>query len=182
MRDRTTGEYVIFDFKTKPIKINGGTVNKKGKQLRGFDYVNSTRFSPKSHNDEYNFQLSLYAEMLAKRGIKISKKAIIPILYEVVDSNGGKQQITKIRVSDTYGSKLDSEGHYVKVSLNDSKSKVQWIAENKDIRTTIKAIMYKDYSDFENEKQAKRYIEAVETVSKLVGKLRAKLETQQKVQ
>lgn len=182
MRDRTTGEYVIFDFKTKPIKINGGTVNKKGKQLRGFDYVNSTRFSPKSHNDEYNFQLSLYAEMLAKRGIKISKKAIIPILYEVVDSNGGKQQITKIKVSDTYGSRLDSEGHFVKVSLNDSKSKVQWIAENKDVRTTIKAIMYKDYSDFENEKQAKRYIEAVETVSKLVGKLRAKLETQQKVQ
>jgi hypothetical protein len=42
--------------------------------------------------------------------------------------------------------------------------------------------MYKDYSDFENEKQAKWYIEAVETVSKLVGKLRAKLETQQKVQ
>lgn len=182
MRDKQTGEYVLMDFKTKPGKLNGKQINKKGKALRGFDYVNSRRFSPKSHNDEYNFQLSLYSEMLSKRGIKISKKAIIPILYDVVDDSSGKQTLTKIYVSPTYGSRQDSEGKFVKTALNDKKSGVQWIAEDKMVETDIKARMYGDLSGFDNEKQGKRYLNAVDEASKLISKLRTKLQTQQKVQ
>lgn len=182
MRDKKTGEYVLFDFKTKPIKLNGKNLNKKNRKFYGFSFVNSKTFSPKSNNDEYNFQLSLYAEMLSKRGIKISKKAIIPILYEVVESGTGSQTVTKVSVSPTYGSKLDSGGNYVSIGLNDQKAKVQWIADDKSVQNDIKARMYRDFSGFDNEQQAKRYMNAVDEATKLIGKLRTKLKTQQKVQ
>jgi hypothetical protein len=120
--------------------------------------------------------------MLSKRGIKISRKAIIPILYDVVDDSSGKQTLTKIYVSPTYGSKKDSENNFVKTALNDKKAGVHWIAEDKMIQTDIKARIYGDLSDFENEKQGKRYLNAVDEASKLISKLRTKLQTQQKVQ
>lgn len=183
MRDKKTGEYVLFDFKTKPRTLNGKNINKKGNKMHGFDFVNSKKYNPKSHNDEYNFQLSLYAEMLSKRGIKIARKAIIPILYDVVESASGKQSLTKIVVSSSYGSMQDEQGSFVSKPLNDSKAKVQWVAEDKAITNDIiKARLYKDLSGFDNETQAKRYLNAVDEASKLIATARGKLQTQLKVQ
>lgn len=82
VRDRATGEYVLLDFKTKMTKYNNTTKNKKGKTLYGFRYVTSKFFSLLSQRDGYDFQISCYAKMLEKKGIKIARKGIIPITYE----------------------------------------------------------------------------------------------------
>lgn len=116
VRDRATGEYVLLDFKTKMTKYNNTTKNKKGKTLYGFRYVTSKFFSLLSQRDGYDFQLSCYAKMLEKRGIKVSRKGIIPITYEY---NNGK--ISAVYLSKYFGKEttdkelnefLSSDGYF----------------------------------------------------------------------
>jgi len=64
MRDKATGKYVLFDFKSKMTKYNGKAENKKGRPLRGFSYVTSKFFSLLTQRDGYDFQLSCYQKML----------------------------------------------------------------------------------------------------------------------
>ena len=82
LRDKKTGEYVLADFKTKLYKLDGKREKKNGKKLWGFKYLNSYKYNPKTSRDAYDYQLSAYAYMLNKLGIKVTKRAIIPLLYE----------------------------------------------------------------------------------------------------
>lgn len=113
MRDKSTGEYVIFDYKTKMYKYNGKSKNKKGKTLYGFTFVNSKKFNIKSARDGYDFQLSSYQRILEGKGIKISKRGIIPLLY-----NQDGDKLTKLFRSSIFGNdeqandKLIKEGFF----------------------------------------------------------------------
>lgn len=113
MRDKTTGEYVIFDYKTKMYKYNGKSKNKKGKTLYGFIFVNSKKFNIKSARDGYDFQLSSYQKILEGKGIKISRRGIIPLLY-----NQDGDKLTKLFRSSIFGNdeqandKLIKEGFF----------------------------------------------------------------------
>ena len=87
LRDKKTGEYVLADFKTKLYKLDGKREKKNGKKLWGFKYLNSYKYNPKTSRDAYDYQLSAYAYMLNKLGVKVTKRAIIPLLYERKGTN-----------------------------------------------------------------------------------------------
>lgn len=121
LRDKNTGEYVLMDFKTKLYKLDGSKKKPNGKKLYGFNYVNSTKFSDKSTRDAYDFQLSMYQYMLSKYGIKVSKKAIIPILYEV-----NNNRITNVFLSKTMGAEdIQTDGYYEVVQTPSTKYDVE---------------------------------------------------------
>lgn len=117
LKSKTTGEIVLADFKTKMIKLNGKFENEKGKHLYGFKYVTSTKFSPKSTRDGYDFQLTVYEHMinkvLAPFKQKVGKRIIIPITYYYTKANG----ITNVYTSKEFGSneeinkKVEKEGY-----------------------------------------------------------------------
>lgn len=109
MRDKSTGEYVIFDYKTKMYKYNGKSENKKGKTLYGFTFVNSKKFNIKSARDGYDFQLSSYQKILEGKGIKISKRGIIPLLY-----NQDGDKLTKLFRSSIFGNDEQANDKLVK--------------------------------------------------------------------
>lgn len=67
MRDKKTGEYIVLDFKTKLVKHNGKNTKQNGKKFSGFLYANSKKYSPKSSEESYDFQLSLYQKMMQKQ-------------------------------------------------------------------------------------------------------------------
>jgi hypothetical protein len=100
MRDKRTGEYVVLDFKTKLVKHNGKNTKPNGKKFSGFLYANSKKYSPKSNEEGYDFQLSLYQKMMQKIGINVTKRGIIPLVYETNDADG----ITNIGASIVFGS------------------------------------------------------------------------------
>lgn len=116
MQDKKTGEFVLFDFKSKMTKYNGKNENKKGKPIRGFAYVTSKFFSLLTQRDGYDFQLSCYQKMLQQIGVPVKMKAIIPITYEV-----NKNKVTAVYVSKFFGNEssdkhaseiLKKEGYY----------------------------------------------------------------------
>jgi hypothetical protein len=100
MRDKKTGEYIVLDFKTKLVKHNGKNTKQNGKKFSGFLYANSKKYSPKSSEESYDFQLSLYQKMMQKIGINVTKRGIIPLVYETNDVDG----IINIGASTIFGS------------------------------------------------------------------------------
>lgn len=100
LRDKKTGEYVLADYKTKLVELDGSDKKKNGKRMWGFKYVDSTDYQVRTSRDSYDFQLSAYQQMLKKYGINISKRLIIPISYK----RKGKD-VTSCFVSTTFGKK-----------------------------------------------------------------------------
>lgn len=133
LRDKKTGEYVLMDFKTKMINYNnkkdekGHLVNEKGSKLRGFLFSTSKKFRLKSEKDGYDFQLSTYKYLLQKKGINITKMAIIPIVYSV-----DKGKITKAGLSTVFGTdeennnKLKNNGYYEITQSQQTKYDVEY--------------------------------------------------------
>lgn len=108
LKNKKTGEIVLADFKTKMTKLNGKFENEKGKHLYGFKYVTSTKFSPKSTRDSYDFQLTVYEQMINKVlepfKQKVGKRIIIPIVYYYTNHDG----ITNVYTSKEFGSNEDT--------------------------------------------------------------------------
>lgn len=100
LRDKKTGEYVLADYKTKLVELDGSDKKKNGKRMWGFKYVDSTDYQVRTSRDSYDFQLSAYQQMLKKYGINISKRLIIPISYKREGAN-----VTSCFVSTTFGKK-----------------------------------------------------------------------------
>lgn len=81
LKNKKTGKFAIFDYKTKCIELDGSKENKDGKKLWGFSYVNRSKSGAKTSVNAYDFQLSAYEYMLKKAGIEIEERGIIPIVY-----------------------------------------------------------------------------------------------------
>lgn len=180
MRDKKTGEYVIFDFKTKLIKVNGKNTKPNGKQFSGFLYANSKKYSPKSNEESYDFQLSLYQKILQKIGINVTKRGIIPIVYEVNDKNGN-WSITNIGASTIFGSAENEQGEFEAKQINDRKHGVQWIEQSSTVKRDINAKMYQDYSDFASPEDGKRFVKAMDDALEIISKMRNKLDAQTQI-
>lgn len=135
LQDKKTGEYVLMDFKTKLYKLDGQRKKPNGRRLYGFNYVNSTKFSDKSTRDGYDFQLSMYQYMMKKWGINISKRAIIPILYELENN-----KVTNVFVSKTMGGEdIETEGYYEVVETPSTKYDVEikTFGDNSEIKVSM---------------------------------------------
>lgn len=98
VRERSTGKYILLDYKSKMFAYNDTNQNKKGKPLHGFKYVTSKILSTISTRDKYDAQLSTYKKMLNDMGIPVEEHGIIPLAYAV---NGDK--ITKMMISKHFG-------------------------------------------------------------------------------
>ncbi|MGM9532973.1 hypothetical protein [Intestinibacter sp.] len=55
VRNKKTGKYEIIDYKTKMYSYNGKSKNKKGKNLWGFKFIDSKKYSLKTARDSYDF-------------------------------------------------------------------------------------------------------------------------------
>ena len=82
LKNKKTGKFAIFDYKTKCIELDGKTENKDGKRLWGFSYVNKSKNGAKTATNAYDFQLGAYEHMLNSYGIQIDERGIIPIVYK----------------------------------------------------------------------------------------------------
>lgn len=180
MRDKRTGEYIVFDFKTKLVKYNGKDTKQNGTRFSGFLYANSKKYSPKSNEEGYDFQLSLYQKMMQKIGINVTKRAIIPIVYEVEDKNGS-WSITNIGTSSIFGSAENEHGEFEARPINDKKHGVQWIEQSPTVRRDINAKMYQDYSDFKTPEDGKRFVQAMDDALEIISKIRNKLDAQTQI-
>lgn len=180
MRDKKTGEYAVLDFKTKLVKYNGKNTKENGKRFNGFLFSNSKKYSPKSNQDGYDFQLSLYQKMLQNRGINVTKRGIIPIVYEVDDRSGGAK-ITNVGISKIFGSAQNEQGESEGLSINDKKHGIQWIEQSPTVRRDINAKMYQDYSDFKTPEDGKRFVQAMDEAFEILTKIRKKLDAQAQI-
>lgn len=181
LRDRKTGKYVVLDYKTKMVKYNGKKEkpNNKGK-FNGFLYANSKKFSPKSNENGYDFQLSLYQKMLQKIGIKVTKRGIMPIVYEVTD-NSGNWQISNVTTSSIFGSEQNMQGQFVAKPINDNRHGIQWVEQNSTVKRDINAKMYQDFSEFKSEEDGKRFVQAMDDAFSIIDRIRKKLDAQKEV-
>ena len=82
LRNKKTGEFGVYDYKTKCIELDGKRENKDGKRLWGFSYVNKSKSGARTATNAYDFQLTAYQYMLNKLGISTSERGIIPIVYK----------------------------------------------------------------------------------------------------
>ena len=167
LQDKKTGEIVLADFKTKMTMLNGKFENEKGKKLHGFKFVNSTKFSPKSSRDGYDFQLTVYEhmidEVLKPFGKKVGKRVIIPICYSYTKTDG----ITGVFTSKEFGSDED----YNKKVESDGYAE---IVKKKETDNVVKHKVFNEpYTEEEKGQQ-----EAVSDLSALVDKIIKKLKTQ----
>lgn len=98
VRERSTGKYVLLDYKSKMFAYNNTKLNKKGNKLRGFLFATSKEYTTLPIRDKYDAQLSAYRKMLNDMGIPVEEHGIIPLVYAV---NGNK--VTKMMISDNFG-------------------------------------------------------------------------------
>ena len=163
LRDKHTGEYVLMDYKTKLINYNGGNKNIRGKQLWGFKYVDSTTYSQRTSRHSYDFQLSMYQQILKKYGINISKRFIVPISYKRQDD-----QITGCFVGHKFGDKtLPDKAAYAEIVPNP--------AVRFDVVTKI-------FGDVSNTKLSKEFLQQqVENFVEISSKFRKQLEASVKL-
>lgn len=103
LRNKETGKYALFDYKTKMVKYNDKDTNKKGKKLWGFQYVTSTTFNLKTARDGYDFQLSTYEKILKDKGIEIESRGIIPIVYSMNEDAVGHVTVQNAYLSKFFG-------------------------------------------------------------------------------
>lgn len=170
-RDKSTGELVLGDFKTKMLKYNGRAVNEKGNKLRGFLFALSTKFSPKSTRDAYDFQLSVYEHMINKilspMGVKISKRVIIPIVYDY--NKAYNNSITKVGISTLFGSDDD-------INAQLKKDHYVLITPRKDTQDLVKHKIFGEGYSKEEESLKVANTELNEFIDKLTQKLRIQSE------
>ena len=81
LRNKKTGKFGVFDYKTKCIELDGKKEKKDGKRLWGFSYVNRSKNGARTATNAYDFQLTAYQYMLRKLGIETEERGIIPIVY-----------------------------------------------------------------------------------------------------
>lgn len=98
VRERSTGKYILLDYKSKMFKYNESDTNKKGNKLRGFMFATSKKYTTIPIRDKYDAQLSTYRKMLNDMGIPVEEHGIIPLVYAV---NGDK--VTKMMISNNFG-------------------------------------------------------------------------------
>ena len=98
VRERSTGKYVLLDYKSKMFAYNNTKLNKKGNKLRGFLFATSKKYTTLPIRDKYDAQLTAYRKMLNDMGIPVEEHGIIPLVYAV---NGNK--VTKMMISDNFG-------------------------------------------------------------------------------
>ena len=98
VRERSTGKYVLLDYKSKMFAYNNTKLNKKGNKLRGFLFATSKKYTTLPIRDKYDAQLTAYRKMLNNMGIPVEEHGIIPLVYAV---NGNK--VTKMMISDNFG-------------------------------------------------------------------------------
>lgn len=177
MRDKKTGEYIVLDFKTKLVKHNGKNTKQNGKKFSGFLYANSKKYSPKSSEESYDFQLSLYQKMMQKIGINVTKRGIIPLVYETNDVDG----IINIGASTIFGSAENEQGEFENKPINDKKHGIQWIQQSSTVKRDINAKMYQDYSDFATPEDGKRFVKAMDDALEILAKIRNKLDAQTQI-
>ncbi len=177
LRDKKTGEYVVLDYKTKLVKYNGKEEKPNGKRFWGFSYATSKNKGLKSSSDAYNFQTKLYQKMLQKLGLNVTKRGIIPLVYEV-DERDGSWQITDINTSKIFGSDIDETGGWSGIPINDKKAGVQWMSEDTTVNRDINAKLYEDYSDFATPEAGKRFVAAMDDAFNIIAKIRNKLNAQ----
>ena len=174
-RNKKTGELVLGDFKTKMLKLNNKAVNEKGTKLRGFLYALSTKFSPKSTRDAYDFQLSVYEHMLNKVlnpfGVKISKRVIIPICFNYTDAKGGT--IQKVMISTIFGNDEDTNNQ-----LN--KDGFVTIVKKKDTNDTVEHKIFGEPYTEEEKGREEANAELSQMVQRITKKLTAQVAILQK--
>lgn len=177
LRDKKTGEFVVLDYKTKLVKYNGKDEKPNGKRFWGFSYATSKNRGLKSSADAYNFQTMLYQKMLQKAGLNVTKRGIIPLVYEV-EENNGDWSITDIDTSKIFGSEIDETGEWSGKSLNDKKLGVQWMSKDQVVSRDVNAKLYEDYSDFATPEAGKRFVSAMDDAFAIITKIRNKLNAQ----
>lgn len=167
MRDKSDNKNVLFDFKSKMYKYNGKDTNKKGRKLWGFTFALRSNFSTRTLRDGYDFQLSVYERMLDKLGIKVKKRAVIPIVFSV---NGGK--ISSVYISKIFGKdkesnqKLEQDGYFE-------------ISKSKQVQYDVDYKMFDDSSQFEGD--IKRTEEMINSTKEIINKIVKRLEIQKEL-
>ena len=161
LRDKKTGKFAIFDYKTKCIEIDGKNTKKNGRKLWGFKFVNQA-FNPggRTQTNSFDFQLTVYQKLLAKLGINTEKRGIIPITFKFNSKNG---QIIEVSLPAKIGSdeiKLSNNFFNIKKSSNiedivntgvfNEKSEKYNDKYVKDRASDLKAIMDKIISSLKN--------------------------------
>lgn len=121
VRNKKTGKYEIIDYKTKMYSYNGKSKNKKGKNLWGFKFIDSKKYSLKTARDSYDFQLTAYENMLKKLGIEIDKRNILPIVY-----NMNNDKIQKVMISKVFGNTSVEENNKQTAREIERRSQTQY--------------------------------------------------------
>lgn len=164
VRNKKTGEYELLDFKTKMVTYNKTKKNKKGKNLYGFFYVDSTKHGLNTTRLGYDFQLTAYQHMLEKLGIKISRRAIVPL---AVDVNNDK-------ISNVYVSKM-----FGKQAEEDAKHGTYEIKQNKQVLYDVKHKVFGQTEGFGID--VTQMGEALDSIRSAVEKITKKLRVQQQI-
>ncbi len=174
VREKATGEYILLDYKTKLLKLDGKDKNEKGRPLHGFKYVLSRKFGTISQSDGYDLQLSIYSKMLEKKGIKIARKGIIPITYYI-----SNDYVTAGYISSIYRAyredlthkegeaKLKENGFYELITP-------QFIKDDVNLR------VFKDFSEIKEE-EAKKRTQMIKDTRRVLDKVITRLNIQHEI-